>query len=885
MIAIFIPYRNRKDHLDKLLESLNYPNISIHVLEQDNNDLFNRGKLFNIGAKEYLDKYEYLIFHDVDLIPQDADYNCKPTTPTHYSCFCEQFGYKLFDVEESEYLKSQMFGGVIAMKKKDFIKCNGYSNIYEGWGCEDNDLFERVIKQIGSFTRKPWKYNSQPHPSSYDSELNPNLYNNLNYLKSNTKNTKKDGVTQLKKINIPEFKTHLEYTFETIQDQIRSNIYYHKINFDCYYKKKNIITIYINELKESLVRTIINFAFNEKKSVLITSSILSIPPDLKYFYLTSNKSYLLKTYKIETNEIIKSWVEKQQSISTVDSVVSYLIDWSDLEKIIHNNYNYSSINYYEEIIEKHLTFDKFDIVTNKFINLSYITPIISKTTLSTDDNNIINVRTQNLFNYYIYYILNNDLQKSIGLYEHQLTNHFITRGLYETRCINNNIPDDFDPYGYYQLNPDLKFIELNIMDLTKHYMTNGRSEEREYDVKTEYKIKNIDWDYFKYLYPSIDDDKVINYWLENKDNIQTPLIKYTLTYKNENSIIKTKTLILTHHGGGGVEKYLNLLIDHISDYIILKPNCDKCNIFEIKENKIETKYFYESQINEIVDYILKFNIDKIIINHFSAFTPQFFQMCIQIKNLFKIKIYTIIHDYSFFSNIPNLTCDEISSLYYSLCNSYYITRYTFLKNINTIIFPSEYIKNVFVSFTNISSEINIIKSFHPDINYISPDIITNISNKPEFKIVIIGFNKGYDQIIDFVTNCTNSNIKIIVLGSKVSHPSIQVYLETYDDSDIEKIFDEIKPNLIWFPSKVPETYCYALSHSIKLGYPIVAYNIGAFTERLIGRPATWLLDLSDSLENKIDEIISSYEDAIISCSDYIESYNHNIPKDYFNYFV
>jgi len=455
--------------------------------------------------------------------------------------------------------------------------------------------------------------------------------------------------------------------------------------------------------------------------------------------------------------------------------------------------------------------------------------------------------------------------------------------LYETRCINNNIPDDFDPYGYYQLNPDLKFIELNIMDLTKHYITNGISEEREYDVKTEYKIKNIDWDYFKYLYPSIDDDKVINYWLENKDNIQTPLIKYTLTYKNENSIIKTKTLILTHHGGGGVEKYLNLLIDHISDYIILKPNCDKCNIFEIKENKIETKYFYESQINEIVDYILKFNIDKIIINHFSAFTPQFFQMCIQIKNLFKIKIYTIIHDYSFFSNIPNLTCDEISSLYYSLCNSYYITRYTFLKNINTIIFPSEYIKNVFVSFTNISSEINIIKSFHPDINYISPDIITNISNKPEFKIVIIGFNKGYDQIIDFVTNCTNSNIKIIVLGSKVSHPSIQVYLETYDDSDIEKIFDEIKPNLIWFPSKVPETYCYALSHSIKLGYPIVAYNIGAFTERLIGRPATWLLDLSDSLENK--EIISSYEDAIISCSDYIESYNHNIPKDYFNYFV
>jgi len=511
MIAIFIPYRDRKEHLDKLLDSLIYPKISIHILEQDNNDLFNRAKLFNIGAKEYLDKYEYLIFHDVDLIPQDANYNFKPNIPTHYSCFCEQFGYKLLDVEDSEYLKSQMFGGVIGMKKKDFIKCNGYSNLYEGWGCEDNDLFERVINQIGSFTRKPWKYFSQPHPSSYESELNPNLYNNLKYLKFDTKNTKKDGINQLKKINVPDFKTHLEYTFETIKDPKRSNIYYHKVNFDCYYKKNNIITIFTNELKQSLVKTIINFAFNEKKSVLITSSILSIPSDLKYFYSTSNKSYLLKTYKIETNEKIKSWVKTQSSISTVDSVVSYLIDWSDLEQIIHNNYNYSSINYYEEIIEKHLTFDKFDIETNKFISLSYITPIISKTNLNEDDNNIINIRTQNLFNYYIYYILNDDLQKSIGLYENKLTSHFIKRGLYETRCIDNNIPDDFDPYGYYQLNFDLKFIGLNIMNLTKHYMTNGRHEAREYDVKTDYKIRNIDWEYFSYLYTRIESDKVIDY--------------------------------------------------------------------------------------------------------------------------------------------------------------------------------------------------------------------------------------------------------------------------------------------------------------------------------------------------------------------------------------
>jgi hypothetical protein len=76
MIGIFIPYRNRKEHLEILLDKLSkYENISIHILEQSNNELFNRGKLFNIGANEYLDKYDYFIFHDVDLIPQDENYN------------------------------------------------------------------------------------------------------------------------------------------------------------------------------------------------------------------------------------------------------------------------------------------------------------------------------------------------------------------------------------------------------------------------------------------------------------------------------------------------------------------------------------------------------------------------------------------------------------------------------------------------------------------------------------------------------------------------------------------------------------------------------------------------------------------------------------------
>ncbi|XP_066990437.1 beta-1,4-N-acetylgalactosaminyltransferase bre-4-like [Macrobrachium rosenbergii] len=144
-VAIIIPYRNRAYHLPVFLYHM-HPilqrhqiDFAIYVVEQAGNGSFNRGKLMNVGALESLKLYPYdcFIFHDIDLLPEDDRnlYTC-PEQPRHMSVAVSTLGYKL--------LSPDMFGGVSAMTVPQFKKVNGFSNIFWGWGGEDDDMTNRI---------------------------------------------------------------------------------------------------------------------------------------------------------------------------------------------------------------------------------------------------------------------------------------------------------------------------------------------------------------------------------------------------------------------------------------------------------------------------------------------------------------------------------------------------------------------------------------------------------------------------------------------------------------------------------------------------------------------------------------------------------------------
>jgi hypothetical protein len=164
-LSVVVPYRNRQKHLERYIPFIkeylkNIPN-RIFIIEQKDDKAFNRGKLLNIGYKVSKVCFDYVCFHDIDLLPENADYSYVETV-RQLSVYVEQFDYNTrWDL-----------GGVIVINKDIFEKVNGYSNEYWDWGAEDSDLKFRIEQENIPIYRDSngGRFNSLSHSPNGDNK-------------------------------------------------------------------------------------------------------------------------------------------------------------------------------------------------------------------------------------------------------------------------------------------------------------------------------------------------------------------------------------------------------------------------------------------------------------------------------------------------------------------------------------------------------------------------------------------------------------------------------------------------------------------------------------------------------------------------------------------
>ena len=230
-LGIIVPYRDRYNHLISFKSSissyLKSKNIDFEliIVEQDDAKLFNRGKLLNIGFKQAIKlKCDYVVFHDVDMLPIEVDYSYSDTP-------------LLLATQRASF--DEFFSSVILFPIEHFEKINGYSNEYWGWGFEDDDLLFRCKVNNIPLDKKEIKV-----VSSHNAALKFNGYNA--YVESLYK--PKDESTIFISFNPQD----LVLNHETFDDEFiifslpKLDL---KISYDSYSKYK----VVINDVKENIL--------------------------------------------------------------------------------------------------------------------------------------------------------------------------------------------------------------------------------------------------------------------------------------------------------------------------------------------------------------------------------------------------------------------------------------------------------------------------------------------------------------------------------------------------------------------------------------------------------------------------------------------------------
>ena len=187
-LAIVVPFRDRFDELLYFVPTISKflikksIDFKIFIINQADNYRFNRAALINVGFLYSMKECDYMAMHDVDLLPvnTDLDYRYPHLGPYHVSApeLHPRYHYKEF------------IGGILIVNKKHYLKANGMSNRFYGWGREDDEFFMR-LKELGLNIYRPNVTNFKTDSENTFKHNHIDLKRKRDYIKN--KKQKKDA--------------------------------------------------------------------------------------------------------------------------------------------------------------------------------------------------------------------------------------------------------------------------------------------------------------------------------------------------------------------------------------------------------------------------------------------------------------------------------------------------------------------------------------------------------------------------------------------------------------------------------------------------------------------------------------------------------------------
>jgi len=328
-------------------------------------------------------------------------------------------------------------------------------------------------------------------------------------------------------------------------------------------------------------------------------------------------------------------------------------------------------------------------------------------------------------------------------------------------------------------------------------------------------------------------------------------------------------LLINHSLGGGTQRHVNELISNVSsqaNFLLLQPLADGVKLSFPALEGHPSIIFQKNELNILIPTLRAFGVSRVHIHHWIFLNIEL-QSFINDLNL---PFDFTVHDYFVICPRINLMktpekgyCGEPDGV--EECNSCIFAHPAYeqtsindwrgknkwlLEKADRVICPSRDVRDRLAKYEPLA---NYVIAWHEVVE--KPRwALKNKSfsrNRP-MRIGIIGVlakHKGWNVVMDLAEKSDSRDYHFIIIGysefpipPKLSGKITET--GKYEDSDLEKLIAKNNIDLFWFPALWPETYSYTLSMAINSGLPIAASSLGAFPERLSGRPQSWLLDPS-----------------------------------------
>ena len=330
---------------------------------------------------------------------------------------------------------------------------------------------------------------------------------------------------------------------------------------------------------------------------------------------------------------------------------------------------------------------------------------------------------------------------------------------------------------------------------------------------------------------------------------------------------RPKILMISHRLGGGAQQHVDELAQHFADKalcLLLTPQIDGQSVrLSCYDREVRFKDGLNFDVGVEYDKLLLLlgglGLGRVHFHHTMGIHPRLWGLPADLGCPYDLTI----HDYYLVNGNPALTdkngryVEEDREDFDAQCagyrplpdgvsaDSWRDNQRPLVANADRVIFPSADCAQRFMRYFAVR---NPVVAWHPDSIELAhaPQPTWRLPSHRPLRVLVMGAmskEKGADILESVSSSIVGKGVEFHLLGYAYRRLGGGVICHgPYDNAEVRSLVRGIEPDVVWFPATWPETYSYTLSIALFEGLPVVVPNLGAFAERVEGRPFSVVAD-------------------------------------------